>query len=206
MTAFPDRDRAEALWEEGIRYRLSRPYPFDLEAEYRFHTRGVAEAAEKIAACVPGLVPEKAFVFGLLHDYGKRVNQSRENKFHGQEGYEQMMKLGYPEIARICLTHTFPDKDFNPEQYSFPPQWFDWIRCHLAPLVYDDYDLLIAFCDKLFEACTMVSIEERVAAIVRRYGLNDRQRDLLYNQSMKLKHYFDAKTGRDVYEILGLEK
>ncbi len=52
----------------------------------------------------------------------------------------------------------------------------------------------------------MVSIEERVAAIVRRYGLNDRQRDLLYNQSMKLKHYFDAKTGRDVYEILGLEK
>ncbi len=112
MTAFPDRDRAEALWEEGIRYRLSRPYPFDLESEYRFHTRGVAEAAEKIAACVSGLVPEKAFVFGLLHDYGKRINQSRENKFHGQEGYEQMMKLGYPEIARICLTHTFPDKDF----------------------------------------------------------------------------------------------
>lgn len=206
MTAFPDRDWAEALWEEGIRYRLSRPYPFDLESEYRFHTRGVAEAAEKIAAYVPGLVPERAFVFGLLHDYGKRISQSRENKFHGQEGYEQMMKLGYPEIAQICLTHTFPDKDFNPEQYSFPPEWFDWIRCRLAPLVYDDYDLLIAFCDKLFEACEMVSIEERVAAIVRRYGLNGRQRNLLYDQSMKLKHYFDAKTGRNVYKILGLEK
>ena len=59
MTAFPDRDRAEALWEEGIRYRLSRPYPFDLESEYRFHTRGVAEAAEKLPLAFPVLFLKK---------------------------------------------------------------------------------------------------------------------------------------------------
>ena len=198
MAGFPSRKQAEEIWEQGIRYRLSRPYPYLLEKEYRFHTLGVAAAAEKIAALIPGMDGEKAYVLGLLHDYGKRIGEREENKFHGQEGYEQMMFLGYPDVAQICLTHTFPDKNFDRGQYSFPDEWIEWAREKLAGTVYTDYDYLIAFCDKLFEACEMVSIEKRIEAIVERYGLNADQRDLLYRESIGLKKYFDEKTGDDV--------
>ena len=71
--------------------------------------------------------------------------------------------------------------------------------------IQDHYDYLIAFCDKLFEACEMVSIEKRIEAIVERYGLNADQRDLLYRESIGLKKYFDEKTGDDVYRILEIE-
>ena len=148
---------------------------------------------------------EKAYVLGLLHDYGKRIGEREENKFHGREGYEQMMFLGYPDVAQICLTHTFPDKNFDRGQYSFPDEWIEWAREKLAGTVYTDYDYLIAFCDKLFEACEMVSIEKRIEAIVERYGLNADQRDLLYRESIGLKKYFDEKTGDDVYRILEIE-
>lgn len=205
MAGFPSRKKAEEIWEQGIGYRLSRPYPYPLEKEYRFHTRGVAAAAEKIAACIPGMNGEKAYVLGLLHDYGKRIGEREENRFHGQEGYEQMMFLGYPDAAQICLTHTFPDKNFDRGQYSFPDEWIEWAREKLAGTVYTDYDYLIAFCDKLFEACEMVSIEKRIEAIVERYGLNADQRDLLYRESIGLKKYFDEKTGDDVYRILEIE-
>lgn len=87
MAGFPSRKKAEEIWEQGIGYRLSSPYPYPLEKEYRFHTRGVAAAAEKIAARIPGMNGEKAYVLGLLHDYGKRIGEREENKFHGQEGY-----------------------------------------------------------------------------------------------------------------------
>ncbi len=203
--AFPTKEQAKKIWEEGILYRLSQPYPYDLENEYRFHTLGVASAAEKIAAFIPDLDSEKAYVFGLLHDYGKRISEKRENKFHGREGYEQMILMGYPEIAQICLTHTFPRKNFNREQFSFPEEWIAWAREHLAAAEYTDYDYLVAFCDKLFEACSIVSIEKRVDAIVERYKLSNHQRELLYRESIGLKEYFDSKTGRDVYQILGIK-
>lgn len=161
---------AKSRGNMGTGYRISAipPLPLPLEKEYRFHTRGVAAAAEKIAARIPGMNGEKAYVLGLLHDYGKRIGEREENKFHGQEGYEQMMFLGYPDVAQICLTHTFPDKNFDRGQYSFPDEWIEWAREKLAGTVYTDYDYLIAFCDKLFEACEMVSIEKEL-----RRSLND---------------------------------
>lgn len=53
MAGFPSRKKAEEIWEQGIGYRLSRPYPYPLEKEYRFHTRGVAAAAEKLPPAFP---------------------------------------------------------------------------------------------------------------------------------------------------------
>lgn len=204
MAKFPTRAEAERIWQEGILYRLSRPYSFPQEKEYCFHTKGVAAAAEKIAGNITGMNGEKAYVLGLLHDYGKRINEKLENKFHGREGYEQMMLMGYPEVAQICLTHTFPSKDFKNGQYSYPDEWLDWARGLLKNVVYTDYDYLIAFCDKLFEGMKMVTVEKRVEGISARYNLKAEQREFLYNESMELKNYFDKKTGQDVYRLLNL--
>ena len=203
---YPPRKQALQIWEQGIIYRLSRPYGFTFENEYRFHTMGVASAAEKIAQQIPTMDKEKAFVLGLLHDYGKRINERIEGYFHGREGYEQMMKMGYPDVAKVCLTHTFSTRNFSDEDYSYPQEWKDWAHQMLNKITYDDYDYLIILCDKLFDGLSIVSISKRVRDIVERYHLGKRQEESLIKESMKLKEYFDQKTGQDIYQLLNIEE
>ena len=202
---YPDRAEAEKIWEQGMEYRRSRPYGFASEREYKFHSRGVGEAAGKIAEHIPDMDSEKAFVMGLLHDYGKRIKQSTEGIFHGKEGYDAMLEMGYPDVAQICLTHTFPDKDFNERQFTFAQEWKDWAREKLKSVEYTNYDFLIAFCDKLFEEMQVVSVEGRVKGIVKRYNLGKEQKDLLLEQSLRLKEYIDKLANKNVYEILGID-
>ena len=202
---YPSKETALKIWEQGIVYRLSRPYGFTFENEYRFHTMGVASAAEKIAKYISSMDQEKAFVLGLLHDYGKRINERIERRFHGQEGYEQMMKMGYPDVAKVCLTHTFSERDFKDEQYSYPQEWKDWAHNMLKNITYDDYDYLICLCDKFFEGLSIVSISSRVKGIVYRYNLGKIEEECLLKQSIELKEYFDKKTGQDIYTILGIK-
>ena len=202
---YPTKHEALQIWEQGIIYRLSRPYGFTFENEYRFHTMGVASAAEKIAKYIPTMNTEKAFVLGLLHDYGKRINERIERRFHGQEGYEQMLKMGFPDVAKVCLTHTFSEQNFKDEQYSYPQEWKDWAHKMLKNITYDDYDYLICLCDKFFEGLSIVSISKRVNGIVKRYNLGRTEEDFLLKESTKLKDYFDKKTGCDIYKILGIE-
>ena len=202
---YPTKEQALKIWEAGIIYRLSRPYGFTFENEYRFHTMGVASAAEKIARYIPSLDTEKAFVLGLLHDYGKRINERIEGRFHGQEGYEQMLKMGYPDVAKVCLTHTFSEQNFSDEEYSYPQEWKDWAHNTLKNITYDDYDYLICLCDKFFEGLSIVPISNRIKGIIKRYQLGKVQEECLFKQSMKLKEYFDKKTGHDIYEILGIK-
>ena len=202
---YPSRREARKIWEQGIEYRRNRPYDFTLEPEYRFHTTGVATAAYKIAKHIKGLNADKAYVFGLLHDYGKRVNEKIEHRFHGREGYEEMMKMGYPDVAKICLTHTFSCRDFDDDDYNYPKEWKDWVHEKFSQIEYDDYDYLICLCDKFFEGMLRVSIERRIDGIVKRYNLGSEQRKKLTEQSYFLKNYFDKKTGTDIYKILGIE-
>ena len=196
---------AVKIWEQGIEYRRHRPYDFILENEYRFHTQGVADAACKIAEHVKGMNPEKAYVLGLLHDYGKRVNEKIEHRFHGREGYEAMMELGYYDVAKVCLTHTFSRKDFSDDDYAYPADWKKWIHDKFSKIEYDDYDYLICLCDKFFEGMMKVSINNRIKGIVNRYNLNEKQKNKLIEQSYFLKEYFDKKTGMNIYNILEIK-
>ena len=203
---YPNKEIAINLWENGIKYRKSKPYGFDVEEEYIFHTKGVAAAAKKIAEYLPVLDPEKAYILGLLHDYGKRISEKIENYFHGLEGYDQMLKLGYPEVAKICLTHTFFDKNFDYSDFSYPVEWLEQVKTKLQKIEYDDYDYLICLCDKFFEGLKIVPIEKRAEGIAKRYKTTDRQIKIFREKSLLLKKYFDKKTGKDIYKILQIEK
>ena len=74
-----------------------------------------------------------------------------------------------------------------------------------ATLSSDDYDYLICLCDKFFEGLSIVPISNRIKGIIKRYQLGKVQEECLFKQSMKLKEYFDKKTGHDIYEILGIK-
>ena len=205
ISKFPDLVTAEKLWHAVILNRLSKPYPFKDRDAYAFHTRNVARFAKIIAERIPFLDSEKAYILGLLHDYGKRINEREENRFHGREGYEEMLKLGYDDVARICLTHTFHIQNFSDEEYNYPKEWLDWAKTKLRNYEYNDYDRLIQFCDMLTEDFNFVTIEQRAEGIARRYHLSATQKQNLIRDALPLKKHFDTLCGTNVYNLLGIK-
>ncbi len=201
---YPDRQTAQKIWLDGINFRLAHT-PFKTCDEYIFHTTGVAESACKIASKTPYLNSEKAYILGLLHDYGKKYDERRDKIFHVRAGYEELLAMGYPQSAKICLTHSFPFQDFDDESYSsYFPEWRDWARQKLKDLIYDDYDRLIQLCDLFFEGLQKVSFEKRLKGIVCRYGLRSEQVSELRRGAEQNKAYFDSLCGKDVYKILNI--
>lgn len=51
---------------------------------------------------------KKAYIIGLLHDIGRKFGI--KHFAHISDGYKYMMSLGYDEVAKICLTHSFNNK------------------------------------------------------------------------------------------------
>lgn len=125
---YPTREQALALLAEAEPHN---PGPWG------DHSRCVAHCAEKIAAAC-GLNADKAFVLGLLHDIGRRYG--KRHLGHVSDGYSYMMQLGYDDVARVCLSHSFNDqslatyvgsRDTTPEETAL-------IETQLAAMTYDD--------------------------------------------------------------------
>ncbi len=65
---FPSRSEAEKIWQSGIDYsREHKTKSPQIDKEYIFHTTGVANFSERLAAHLK-LNAEQAYVCGLLHD------------------------------------------------------------------------------------------------------------------------------------------
>ena len=92
---------------------------------------------------------EKAYVLGLLHDIGRKFGVRHLG--HVSDGYTYMMRLGYDEVAKICLTHSF--NNHTVDEYigklDVSGEEMEMIKTELARTVYDDYDRLIQLCDSL---------------------------------------------------------
>ena len=82
------------------------------------HVKNTALAAEAIASRCPGMDAEKAYVLGLLHDIGRRVGVVSMK--HVIAGYEYAMRRGWDEVAKICMTHSYPIQDTTRRYGIFP--------------------------------------------------------------------------------------
>ena len=189
---YPSREEAEALLEEALPHN---PGPWG------DHSRTAAHCAESIAKASGGILdPDKAYVLGLLHDIGRRYG--KRHLGHVSDGYSYMMRLGYDEVARVCLSHSFNDqsladyvgnRDTSPEETAL-------IENGLATMVYDEYDRLIQLCDSLAGAEGVLDIEERMLDVKRRYGAYPQHK---WDINLALKAHFEALCGeRDIYEIV----
>ena len=162
------------------------------------HSRAAAHCAEKIAAAC-GLDPDKAFVLGLLHDIGRRFG--KRHLGHVSDGCSYMMELGYDEVARICLSHSFNNQSL--ESYighrDTTPEETALIETNLAAMVYDEYDRLIQLCDSLADASGVVDIEERMNDVKRRYGSYPQDK---WDNNLALKAHFEQLAGRSIYEVV----
>lgn len=205
MTSFPDKQTARELFENVINLRNGSNCPFVDNQEYTFrkHCHGVAFAAEKIAAAA-GLDKNKAYVFGLLHDAGRILDEKTNNVYHFYTGYKYLNKLGYPEIARISLTHSFYGKIIDESLYMKIP---DIQECKklLSNVEYDEYDRLIQLCDQMNNLGEFCTIEERFDDVFRRYQRPQSKLKQYIDIVNEIKKDFDEKCGCDVYVLLGIK-
>lgn len=170
---------------------------------WREHSKTVAHAARTIAEYVEGMEPEKAYSFGLLHDIGRIKGFSHMR--HVIDGYRYLSDMGYEENARICITHSFPLKNIN--SYSgnndCSPDDFMEISSLLREYEYDDYDRLIQLCDAVALPGKICILEQRLVDVAIRNGINEYSIQK-WQSFLRLKDYFDQKTGTDLYTLLGV--
>lgn len=186
----PAREEAERILKEA---ESCNPGPWGN------HSRVVAACAQRIAAHVDGMDPEKAYIVGLLHDIGRKFGIKHLR--HVYDGYRYMTELGYDEAARICLTHSFSIQDINIYigNRDLTDEEEKEIEDALSCVVYDDYDRLIQLCDSLSGTFGAVDMEIRMGDVKRRYGRYPQEK---WDKNLALKRLFDEKCGRDIYELL----
>ncbi len=193
-TMLPTREAAETLLREAER---CNPGPWGN------HSRVTAHCAERIAAACADLDSEKAYILGLLHDIGRKFGTRHLG--HVSDGYQYMLSLGYDEAAKICLTHSFNNRTTDEYIGAFDTtdEELALIKSALSHTVMDDYDRLIQLCDSLAGSTGVLKIEERMADVRRRYGSYPQEK---WNSNLKLKEYFEQKTGRNIYELVEQDK
>ena len=184
----PEREEAERLLEEGL---VKNP------GKWGDHSRNTAKSAEAIGKAA-GLDPDRCYVSGLLHDIGRRFGNYQLG--HVYLGWKYMEELGYPQIGRICLTHSFALQTVHAYGGAFDLEESEIkeMQNKLQALEYDDYDRLIQLCDNISGASGIMRMEDRIADIVSRYpDYPEEKRRVTFG----LIDYFEHKTGQDIYEL-----
>ena len=97
----------------------------------------------KIASACGDMDVEKAYILGLLHDIGRKFGVRHLG--HVYDGYVYMKSLGYDEVAKICLTHSFNNHTIDEYigKFDVTDEELTIIKTELAKTIYDEYDRLI---------------------------------------------------------------
>ena len=107
-------------------------------------------------------------------------------------------------MAKICLTHSFHDQTLKDYigKFDTTEEELGLIETKLAETVMDDYDKLIQLCDSIAGSEGVVDMEERMEDARRRYGFYPQDKR---EANFRLKEYFEAEMGRDLYEVVEKE-
>ena len=188
-TGYPDRQEAERLLKAA---EACNPGPWG------DHSRTAARCAHRIAEAA-GMDGEKAYVLGLLHDIGRKFGVKHLG--HVYDGWKYMLALGYPDAARICLTHSFssPSLACYIGNFDIGPEEEKILGAALACVTFDDYDKLIQLCDCLAGAGKVMDMEARMLDVKSRYGSYPQEK---WDANLALKAMFEQKTGKSIYEIV----
>jgi hypothetical protein len=161
----------------------------------------VAQAAEKIAARHPALDPSTAYIFGYLHDIGRREGVT--DMRHAIDGYVYLSGQGYERAARICLTHSFPIKNVyaGASQWDCSPKELEFVKDYLANIEFTEYDKLIQLCDSLALPTGYCLIEKRLVDVALRYGVNAFTVQK-WKAFMEIQKGFEQVIGQSIYSLL----
>lgn len=165
------------------------------------HCISVGTNARLIAEKVPEMNSDNAYVMGLMHDIGRRAGVSGIR--HIFDGYDYMRSIGQEEIARICLTHSFPMKDVNTfsGKYDCTSAQKAFLAEFIDGTTYDNYDMLIQLCDALSLPNGACIMEKRLLDVALRHGVHDFTVEK-WKAYLNIKKYFDELCRCNIYELL----
>jgi HD superfamily phosphodiesterase len=168
------------------------------------HGRTAARAAQTIALKC-GMDGNTAYVLGLLHDIGRY--EGKTGLRHVYAGYNLMNEKGYTSNARICLTHSFPNKDIKSffGDNDCTKDETKKINKQLKRYEYDDYDRLIQLCDAISFPYGIGILEVRLVNVARRYNMLNKRTLKKWNAFFEIKTYFDHKCGVNIYNLFDEE-
>lgn len=182
----PSKEQALILLDEAYK---RNPGP------WKNHSIVVAKCAYSISEKCDGMDKDKSYILGLLHDIGRREGITQ--LAHVIDGYRYLMKLGYDEAARVCITHSFAIKDIDTciVKKDVSDKDLQEIRNLMDGYEYDDYDRLIQLCDSIALPDGPAKIEVRMNDVKRRYGFYPSNK---WDKHIQLKYYFENKSGLDI--------
>ena len=188
-SGYPTKEEAEHLLAEAVALN---------PGQWGNHSRTSAHCARAIAMKCPGMDPEKAYTLALLHDIGRSFGSRHLG--HVIDGYSYMLSLGYPVVARICLTHSFQNLSLDDYigKRDVSEQELKLIEDTLHSVSLDDYDRLIQLCDALAGPEGVLDIRERMNEIKQRYGFYPQKK---WDSNLALKDYFEQKVGENIYVL-----
>jgi hypothetical protein len=165
------------------------------------HSRFVAQAAKNIAKKCPILDSQKAYIYGLLHDIGRR--KGRTHLRHIIDGYNFLLELGDEDLARISLTHSFaiPYLDAYVGEHDCNPDDISFIRDFLSTYKPTDYELLIQLCDGIALPSGFCLMEKRMIDVAIRLGINEKTIPS-WLERYKIKEYFEGIIRCSIYQVL----
>lgn len=155
-----NRKDAEKILKEAVKINPGKWYE---------HSLNVALVSERLAEALK-LDKDFAYVCGLLHDIG-RIKKGIGLK-HVIDGFNYLNSLGYPDIARYALTHTFIIKDVHSScaMWDITEEEGKIIQDNLDKIDYDLYDEIIQIADHMGDANGIVTIERRLIDVHLRKG------------------------------------
>ena len=115
-----------------------------------------------------------------------------------------MMTLGYDEVAKICLTHSFNNQTLDEYigKIDTTAEELALIQSELRSVHLDEYDKLIQLSDALAGAEGVLDIELRMDDVKKRYGFYPKAK---WDSNLELKKYFENKAGKNIYAIVEKE-
>lgn len=168
---------------------------------WKAHSLTAARAAEAIAAR-SGLDAERAWRMGLLHDIGRY--EGRRYMHHTIAGYQLLMEKGEADLARICMTHSFPDggtTGYNGE-WDVSEAERAFIVDYIANRRMDDYDRLIQLCDAICMAQGICLMEKRLMDVAMRYGVGPHSMEK-WKAFFAIRDDFEQRMGGSIYAPFG---
>lgn len=188
----PTRQEAEAALQTA---QTTNPGP------WVDHSRFVALACERIARRHPDLDPEKAYIYGLLHDIGRYPGRTSER--HLLDGYRFCMERGWEKAAQICVSHAFMIQDIASSigVFDMPEEDKAFLAGLVESFVYDGYDHLVQLCDSLALPEGFCLLEKRFVDVTLRYGVHT-YTVARWKAVLAIKQGFEEKIGCSVYDLL----
>jgi len=163
------------------------------------HSKKVAEIAERLAEKL-NVDKDKAYIFGLLHDIGRREGVTGTR--HILDGYNYLQSVGYTEASRYCLTHSYFVKNvkYIYGKYDMNETETEFVQNYLDNVEYDIYDKLVQIGDCMGLPNGVTLIERRILDVNLRYGVIESTMDI-WKAVFGLQDEIEKLLGHSIYKV-----